>query len=371
MYKPSVAHQTTAPLGKGALMFVILLALGVAGAVGYLMFTRLNEATTRTVSMPWQGTTPKAGEERVVSELEIPVTLLARVQTGGETQGTGNDAVAAGAAALALNQPADALPIGSRLYALDSGNGRLVELDHSGKAVRALDASLDKQLALHLPMAVAAHNGRLYIADSGSHRVVVVQPTEGKVEKVIPLRKLDGDTAEPRPIGIVVAASGDVFVSDANNQRVIRIAQDGTASSFVGTGKRDAGDYGLNTPGGLSLDREGNLYVVDILNSRVVKYSPDGEFLLVIGHPGDTSGTLSRPKGVAVDDKGQVYVSDSLQAAVQVFDAQGEYVGLIGREEAGNKDSASVFRAPAELDIVDGKLYVTDRLAGLFVFELN
>jgi DNA-binding beta-propeller fold protein YncE len=102
-----------------------------------------------------------------------------------------------------------------------------------------------------------------------------------------------------------------------------------------------------------------------------MKYSAEGKFLLQIGQAGDTAGRFSRPKGVAVDDKGNVYVSDSLLAAVQVFDPSGKFVGVIGRQEAGNRESDSLFSAPAEMKIIDGLLYVTDRLAGLFVFDIK
>ena len=371
MFRASVAPQMRFRFSKRVALFAALLVLGMASLITYISHTLgAAEQATATVTTPWETNASKQGGKRAVSELEFPATLALRVDAtvtaleGGETPREDRSR-------LRLNQPADTASIGNRFYVLDSGNGRLVEFDASGKAVRPLDASLDEQMALHMPMAMAVHDERLYIADSGSHRVVIVRPNDGRVEKAITLSRFDGDAEAPRPIGIAVATSGDILVSDAENQRVVRVESDGRVASLVGTGKRDSGNFGLNTPGGLAFDRQGNLYVVDILNSRVMKYSATGEFLLQIGQRGDTAGTFSRPKGIAIDDRGNVYVSDSLQAAVQVFDADAKYLGLIGRKEAGNKDSDSVFSAPAELEIVDGKLYVTDRLAGLFVFNLH
>ncbi|MCL5264540.1 MAG: NHL repeat-containing protein [Chloroflexi bacterium] len=359
---------------KRAALLLLIIFLGVLGGVTYLTVGRnLTGAPTEEVTTPWQEKTPKPGEERQVSELEVPAKLVMHVEAAEATGSPQENASGGASSRVSLNQPSDMVSIGDRLFVLDSGNGRLVELDRSGKVVRILDGTVDERLALHLPMAMTAHGDSLYVADSGSGRVLVVNVAggEAKVEKVISLDRLQGDKDTPRPIGIAVNADGDIFVSDANNQRVLKCKADGTVASFVGTGKREAGNYGLNAPGSIALDGQGNIYVVDILNGRVMKYSPDGKFLLQIGQLGDTVGKFSRPKGVAIDGQGNIFVSDSLQAAVQVFDPQGKYIGLIGRKEPGNKDSGSIFRAPAELKIVDRLLYVTDRLSGPFIFELQ
>lgn len=366
------------PLGKPVLLSLLVLILAILGGALFSINRGLVTVplAEQDVASPGSALIPGVGSN--VSELEFPATLVLRSQAADVASANRREApvdnspgVRRGASVLSLNQPSDAVSLDGQIYVLDTGNGRLVEHDASGQPIRALDASVDERLALQLPMAMAVHQDSLYIADSGSHRLVVVNPSQGKVEQVIDLEKMNEGEALPRPIGIAVAPNGDVFASDADNQRVIRYSADGGASSFVGTGRRDAGEYGLNTPGSLALDGEGNLFVVDILNSRVMKYSPDGKFLLQIGERGDTAGTFSRPKGVAVDHLGNVYVSDSLLAAVQVFDRRGKYLGLIGRNEAGNKESDSVFQAPADLMVEDGRLYVTDRLAGVFVFDLG
>jgi DNA-binding beta-propeller fold protein YncE len=123
-------------------------------------------------------------------------------------------------------------------------------------------------------------------------------------------------------------------------------------------------------PGGVALDKDGNVYVVDILNSQVKKYSSDGKFLFSFGQAGDAAGQFSRAKAVAVDDAGNIYVSDGLQDAIEVFDQTGVYVGFVGRKDPTDTNSGSLFQAPYGVKIVNGKLYVVDRYAGLFVFDL-
>ncbi len=264
--------------------------------------------------------------------------------------------------------PADAAVIDGRVFVLDTDNGRVLELGPQGQIARVLDQSTDEKLKIKGAMAVAEHKGKLYVANSNEGTVLVVDPS-GRVENVIK-PQVEAERAL-RPIGIAVAADGQIVLSDPDNHRVLRISPSGKLIASLGSGKRDSGDYGFNTPGAVALDDEGNLYVLDMLNSSVKKYSPDGQFLLSIGGAGDTEGSFSRPKGLAVDSAGDVFVSDALMVAVQVFSPTGEYAGFIGRKEPGNKESDSLFQWPSGLKAVGGKLYVVDRFAGLFEFQLQ
>jgi DNA-binding beta-propeller fold protein YncE len=269
------------------------------------------------------------------------------------------------------DQPADIALVDGKMFLLDTGRGRLLELSTDGKEPRVLDKQVDPKLLMSIPMAVASHQGQLYVADSGQGQVLVVSPS-GIVDRVIPLAK--GSTADalpPRPLGIVVWDDGSFAVSDAANHRLLKYDADGKMLWTVGTGAPARGEAGFNVPSGLALDSAGNVYVVDILNSQVKKYSSDGAFVSAFGRAGDRAGEFSRPKAVAVDDQDNVYVSDGLQVAVQVFDQQGTYLGFIGRTDPADPNSGSLFSAPHGLKIVDGKLYVVDRYNGAFVFDLS
>ena len=267
-------------------------------------------------------------------------------------------------------QPSAIAVLGGRWFVLDTGNNRILEVDAAGNIVAVLDRSVDERMVLRNAMAIDSDGSYLYVANSGASEIIVLEPG-GRVVSVLPLTKVEPeDLARPRPIGLAVTSNGELLVSDADNQRVLRYDRNGGLLQAIGSGTRAAGAVGFNSPGGLTLDGNGNIYVVDILNGRVVQLSQEGAYLRQLGRLGDTAGTLSRPKDVAVDRVGNVYVSDSLLASVQVFGPQGEYLGFIGRQAAGDRDSKSMFKAPAGLTIADGSLRVVDRLEGLFVFQL-
>jgi DNA-binding beta-propeller fold protein YncE len=266
------------------------------------------------------------------------------------------------------SMPADVALVDGRLFVLDTNNGRILEITPEGDVAGILDSRVDPKLALDGPMAMTAHEGKLYVANSKEGNVVVVEP-DGTVERVIVPSGIAGERPL-RPIGIAVTAGGDLFLSDPDNHRVLKLDGNGRLLSVLGSGGRGSGEYGFNTPGSLLLDGAGNLYVVDILNSTVKKYNPTGRFLLSIGQAGDAEGAFSRPKAVAVDGEGNIYVTDSLLTAVEVFGPTGVYRGFVGRVDPDEKESESLFRFPHGLKIVGDKLYVVDRLAGLFEFQL-
>jgi sugar lactone lactonase YvrE len=264
--------------------------------------------------------------------------------------------------------PADAAVIDTHVFVLDTDNGRILEFGPQGEVVRILDQNTDDKLKIKGAMALTAHEGKLYVANSNLGTVLRVDPS-GRVEEVITPQMEVGEHAL-RPIGIAVASNGQIILSDPDNHRVLRLSPTGDLIASLGSGKRDSGEYGFNTPGAVALDGEDNFYVLDMLNSSVKKYSPDGQFLLSVGGAGDTEGSFSRPKGLAVDTVGNIFVSDALMVAVQVFLPTGEYAGFIGRQEPENKESDSLFQWPSGLKAVGGVLYVVDRFAGLFEFQL-
>jgi DNA-binding beta-propeller fold protein YncE len=266
------------------------------------------------------------------------------------------------------NMPADVAIVDGRVFVLDTNNSRILELDDEGNVVDELDAESDGQLDLIGPMAMTSHEGKLYVSNSGAGNIIVLSP-HGTVEDVI-TPQVSPPERSVRPIGIAITPNDHIFVSDPDNHRVLLLDEEGRLVSSLGSGTRDSGEYGFNTPGGLSLDAEGNLYVVDMLNYAVKKYSPADQFLLSVGEPGDTEGTFSRPKVVAVDGDGRIFVSDTLLVSVAVFDSDGNYLGFIGREDPDDRQSDSLFQAPHGMEVADDTLYVVDRFAGVFAFQI-
>jgi DNA-binding beta-propeller fold protein YncE len=266
-------------------------------------------------------------------------------------------------------QPADAAELDGAIFVLDTGNDRILVQDGEGRVDRAIDGSVDGQPALKAPMAIASSGGLLYVANSGASQVLVLEPS-GRLVRTIDLAADYEGGARPRPVGVAVVNDGSLWVSDPDANRILQYGAEGQLLRSVG-GERAGGTDGFNAPTGVTVDASGSVYVVDTLNGRVVKLSPEGEFRQQFGRPGDTAGTFSRPKDVAVDDDGNVYVSDGLLAAVQVFSADGKYLGFIGLSDPDDRGSGPLFKAPAGLSIVGERLYVIDRFAGLFIFDLH
>ncbi len=270
------------------------------------------------------------------------------------------------------NQAADVAVLGDRLYLVDSVGGRLISVNMDGSDAKVLDKTVDPELALRTPMAIANFKDQLlYVADSDAARVLIVTP-EGKVNRVIALAKASpADALPPRPLGIAVFNDASFVVSDANNHRVIRYTQDGSIVWSVGTGVPASGPTSFNNPCGVALDRQSNVYVADMFNEQVKKFSEDGAPLLAFGEAGDNAGEFARMKCVAVDEAGYIYVSDSLQVAVQVFDPAGAFVGFVGRKDITDPKSDSLFYAPHGVKITGRRLFVVDRFAGVFIFALG
>ncbi|HET9477567.1 MAG TPA: NHL repeat-containing protein [Dehalococcoidia bacterium] len=266
-------------------------------------------------------------------------------------------------------QPADAIELDGSIFVLDTGNNRILVQDVEGRVDRTIDGSGDGQPALKGPMAIATAGGLLYVANSGASQVLVMETT-GRLVKTIDLVADGADGAQPRPVGLAVAPDGSLWVSDPEANRILQYGAEGQLLRSVG-GERAGGADGFNAPTGITVDASGSVYVVDTLNSRLVKLSPEGNFQKQFGRPGDTAGTFSRPKDVAVDGRGNVYASDGLLAAVQVFSADGKFLGFIGRSDPDDRGSDSLFKAPAGLSVAGERLYVVDRFAGLFIFDLN
>lgn len=318
-------------------------------AFGWLVLIPVVVAAVAFVSLaaaPWQGSSGRAEP--------FPAALVLNVAPD----------------AAGYRQPADAVELDGTIFALDTGNNRILVQDRAGLVKRVIDGSVDGQPLLKAPMSIASDGRYLYVANSGASEVLVLDPG-GRVVKTTDLAPADGETDRmPRPVGLAVASDGTLLVSDPDSNRLLQYDAEGQLLRTLG-GTRAGGNEGYNAPTGVTTDASGDIYVVDTLNGRVVKLSPDGAHLQQFGRPGDTAGTLSRPKDVAVDARGNVYVSDGFLAAVQVFGPSGDYLGFIGRSDPGDPRSTSLFTAPAGLSVAGDRLYVVDRFAGLFVFKLT
>ena len=260
---------------------------------------------------PIPGSEPS--ENRVVTDKVWPAPLALGIPIDATTQS---------------DQPADVALIDGAMYLVAPSESRILEMSADGKSFKVLDKQVDPQLALSSIGGITSFQGQLFVTDATTGRILVVSPAGTVVEAITLAKGASTDQVPPFPVGIAVWSDGSFAVSDGGNDRLTKYGQDGHAVWSVGSGTRATGENGFNAPIGVALDKSGNVYVVDSLNSAVKKYSPDGKFLLAIGQAGNGAGDLS------------------------------------------DKNSDTMFQAPDGLKILGGKLYVVDRFAGIFVFNL-
>jgi len=260
--------------------------------------------------------------------------------------------------------PAAVGKVKDRLYILDTNRGRILAVGSEGTPAPIFESEGTGEMSLRGAVAMTVHDGWLYVASPQTGDVVVVD-SSGRLEGLIKPQVPEGQKPL-RPTGIAITPDGDVWLSDSDNHRVLLLNEQGEFLGVIGEGAPSSGEEGFNTPAGLALGPEGNLYVADTLNRQVKKYSPMGVFLAAIG-----ADRLARPQAVAVDETGRVFVSDDELMAVLAFAPDGSYLGTIGRESLAEPGTSSWFQAPHGLMVEGSELYVMDRLAGLFVFELR
>lgn len=174
------------------------------------------------------------------------------------------------------------------------------------------------------PVAVAKQGDRLFVADSGLGRVITFD-VSGRVQGQI-TNHLE------RPAGLAISR-GRLCVADSLRHRIVVFDMQG---QFVAEfGRRGDGPGEFNFPTHLAADFQGRLLVTDSMNSRVQILDGAGRFVAQIGRLGDSPGQFSRPKGVAADSFGHVYVIDALFDNIQIFDPAGPLLLAFGAAGSG------------------------------------
>lgn len=260
--------------------------------------------------------------------------------------------------------PSDVVVVDDRVLVLDTNKGRVLTLAPEGKFARTFESDRRGKTSLLRAEAMTQFGKQLYVAAPLFGNVVVLS-TSGNVERVIEAQVPEGDRPF-HPAGIAVGSQGRVWVSDSSNHRVVEVSDTGMFLTSIGEGLASSDREGLDTPEGLALDFSGNLLVADSGNRVVKKYSPIGVFLDVVGKE-----QLSNPRAIAVDYWGNIFVSDTDLHAVLAFAPDGSFLGAIGGSGNSGTSAGAQLQYPDGLAVDGDRLYVVDRLAGVFVFELG
>jgi gluconolactonase len=186
---------------------------------------------------------------------------------------------------------------------------------------------------------IAARNGTLIVCDMFGHRVVELDPANGRVVRVLL------DTINGRPIDgpndLVMDAKGGIYVSDPQftpdekksqpGKQVYYIAPDGSARIVIGPGE-------FAMPNGVEISPDGRtLYVNNTWQQ------PGGNFVWAYDIAGD--GSLSNKRRFA-----EVEVTAEVRAAANPVDrfdsgADGSAVDTEGRYYVATRTGVQIFLA--------------------------
>jgi sugar lactone lactonase YvrE len=260
-----------------------------------------------------------------------------------------------------LADPRDVTRVGTTLYALDSGNRRVLRLALSPSttgtpptAIGVIGAGAGAGPGqLSGPMGVAgAPDGTLLVADTQNNRIQRFNADGSFASTFGSVGTAPGQLKFP--IDLAVAADGTIFVADEENHRIQRFDAAGTFLNTWGT--LGSGPSQFVFPSGVEVDGDGNVWVTDY-SDHVQKFSPTGTLLARFGVSGSASGQLDDPNGITLLPDGNLAISERNTNRVQVFTQAGALVSVWG--SAGT--AAGQFRSPNGIDnSADGETYVAD-----------
>ena len=198
--------------------------------------------------------------------------------------------------------------------------------------------------------------GNIIVADEGSHRLHIIQRTDGVL-----LRTIGSFGTQPGqfigPHAVAFCGDGNIVVADTMNNRVQVLRYvDGSHVFSIGEGT------GLfNGPCAVAVDGIGNVFVRDARNGRVHVFRlSDGVLLRSMCSLGSGDGQIKGNGGIAVD-KDVLYVADSGNKRVQALRrSDGQYLRSYG--------TVDTFKYSTPLDVA---LYGSDYIVVTSSFTLT
>lgn len=237
------------------------------------------------------------------------------------------------------------------IFVGDFGLGIVVMEPETHKMWRFADVS---DRSLKAPAGIAVDSKFVYATDANTNTLAVFDK-EGHF-----VQALSASDGIKRPVGVAVDEAKDlVVVVNAGDNNVLLLNRALKLKKKIGARGGQPGQFNYATfccivPGlGFA--------VCDTGNFRVQLFDYNGKFIRTFGHPGDTSGCMSRPKGVAVDPAGDIYVVDAVFSNFQIFREDGQLLSFVGSGGVGRGE----FQIPSGIAIgKDGGIYVADEMNG-------
>lgn len=205
-----------------------------------------------------------------------------------------------------------------------------------------------------------APDGDLYIVDTGKNRIVVVDGSSGKVERIIDSFINQGkEDSFNAPYGICVTENSLIYIADRENQRIVVLELDGT---FVETVQDPVADVLPNDfvfkPLKVSVDYAGRIYcIAQNMFQGIMVFETDGQFSGFFGtinvsltlwekfwkkvstkeeRKNQTLYIATEFTGIDIDESGFVYatnIDEAGEQGVRRLNPRGEDVIKKGRNE--------------------------------------
>lgn len=291
-----------------------------------------------------------------------------------------------------------------RIYLLDSGNHRIIQLDDSWKAVKIIDSFTRdgvKDSFLNPSGIYVDDAGLIYVADTDHGRVVVLDE-DGIWVRTIENPESDILAADFKfvPLKITVDRASRVYVvARGVFEGIMQFDDQGHFLGYVGTNKvrRDVVDYiwrlistkaqrsqmALYIPtefSNVDIDHKGFVYATNIdpgSTEPVKRLNPSGADVLKRYGYFDVKGDInyrifganagpSKLIDVAVQDGGMYSVLDSLRGRIFTYDEEGNLLYMFG----GIGNQMGLFKTPVAIGQVNDRMIVLDRgKASVVVFK--
>ncbi len=252
-----------------------------------------------------------------------------------------------------------------QIYVADTGNNRIVKFNSAGVYQAQWGSLGTGNSNFHSPTSIsfAYGNTNLYIADQGNNRIIVTSLTGTYVTQWgTPTGSGNGYLASPSAVwigsygGLIGGSQNWVFVADTGNNRVQAFSTSGTYSAQYPTSTGN-GQFYQDTA--VAVDGNGHVFVADELNGRIQEFSTAGTYIRQWGYTGTGGqGLFYNPQGIAVDGSGNVWVADTANCLIEEFTNTGTFTLQFGGSGSGN----GKFTGPNGVAVspANGDVYVAD-----------
>lgn len=265
-----------------------------------------------------------------------------------------------------LDKLAETLILDDSYLIADPKSGLLYRINQQAHSVAQLNADLSERWSfgglgseddqLNFPTSLWPHSdGSIQIVDSGNGRVVELD-AQGKFVRAISPQLDEGASGFVR--GAVVDTAGDIWMAIPNQHKIYRFDRQGTLKSSFG--EQGQGDGELNSPRSIAFDGDGMLHVVDAGNARVQVFKPDGAFVRSYGGYGQGDGKHIVPRSIAIAQNSLVYVADPIAGAVQVYDKAGKALARLDELTLNQKPAVPLDVSIRPNGLVQVRLYSWD-----------